>query len=192
MPLVGRNIGAALALHCTHLNRLLATTLTERPLVGVTPENNVGQITFRDAHGVSAVQLQTQFGEIDLFIRQRFVAVTLAHNSVALIPSVYGYTVTPKGDSQPLLRWEFVGDVDDDTHWSRNHLQGPIPVTIGSTTLPLNDWHLPTGWVTLEDVIRFCIVDLGAEYRHRASDWHELLRDSRMATLHELTDAGEL
>jgi hypothetical protein len=24
-----------------------------------------------------------------------------------------------------------------------------------------NDWHLPTGWVPIEEIIRFCIVDLG-------------------------------
>jgi len=109
-----------------------------------------------------------------------------------LTPQLYGYTVTPHGDTQPVLRWEYDGHREDNPVWSLNHLQGPIQITVGPTTLPLNDWHLPTGWVTLEDIIRFCIVDLAAEYRHRDDNWHQLLRESRQATLLELAEIGDL
>jgi len=40
----------------------------------------------------------------------------------------------------------------------------------------LNDLHLPTGWVRLEEVLRFCIVDLGV--RPLSPRWHEALVES--------------
>jgi hypothetical protein len=40
----------------------------------------------------------------------------------------------------------------------------------------LNDLHLPTGYVAFEEVLRFCIVDLGV---HPLSDgWDGVLRES--------------
>lgn len=58
----------------------------------------------------------------------------------------------------------------------RHHLQGPLLVPFGRHELNLNDFHLPTGYTTIEDVIRFCIVDLGASPLSR--DWHETLEGS--------------
>lgn len=193
MPLIGRSFGSTVALHCAQRNRLLAITLTERPLVAIIPEPSFGHISFRDQRSVSAVQLRSRYGRVALFVRETFDALTIDDNdSIALRTIAYDYTLQPRGDTQPLLRWEFERDPDKDPHWSRNHLQGPIQVTIGSTILPLNDWHLPTGWVTLEDIIRFCIVDLEAEYRHRADNWHDLLRESRQEALRELMEIGDL
>jgi len=40
----------------------------------------------------------------------------------------------------------------------------------------LNDLHLPTGYVLLEEIIRFCIVDLGV--RTLDADWNKTLEDS--------------
>ncbi|HEX5166289.1 MAG TPA: hypothetical protein VFV93_12885 [Thermomicrobiales bacterium] len=72
----------------------------------------------------------------------------------------------------------------DGSFWCRNHLQGPIPIAIGGKRVSLNDWHLPTGWVPIEEVIRFCIVDLGVEPLDRSLDandnsgWHTRLTES--------------
>ena len=42
--------------------------------------------------------------------------------------------------------------------------------------VPLNDLHLPTGYVAFEEVLRFCIVDL--HVRPLAEDWDQTLRNS--------------
>ncbi|MCC6495797.1 MAG: hypothetical protein IT193_06010 [Propionibacteriaceae bacterium] len=55
-------------------------------------------------------------------------------------------------------------------------MQGPTPLTFGPTTVSLIDLHLPTGYVTLEDVIRFCIHDLGVPPLR--PNWHEILVQS--------------
>jgi hypothetical protein len=41
--------------------------------------------------------------------------------------------------------------------------------------LPLNAWHLPTGWIAIEEVIRFCIVDLGVRPK---AGWQAVLAES--------------
>ena len=61
---------------------------------------------------------------------------------------------------EPLFRWEYVRDTRGGT-WCRHHLQGTVVVDLGANRrVQMNQWHLPTGYTTLEDVIRFCIVDL--------------------------------
>jgi hypothetical protein len=56
------------------------------------------------------------------------------------------------------------------------NLQGPILLSFGPATVSLNSLHLPTGYVTLEDVIRFCIHDLGMP--PLSADWDETLIQS--------------
>jgi hypothetical protein len=87
----------------------------------------------------------------------------------------YRYTLRPDGDSEPRLRWEYVREFSEGNP-SRHHLQGPITVPFGRRELNLNDLHLPTGYTTIEDVIRFCIVDLGVTAL--SSGWHEVLEES--------------
>ena len=40
--------------------------------------------------------------------------------------------------------------------------------------VPVEDFHLPTGYVIIEDIVRFCIEDLGA--RPRTDDWESLCK----------------
>ena len=42
--------------------------------------------------------------------------------------------------------------------------------------MDLQRFHLPTGYVPIEDIIRFCIVDLRAP--PLSENWHELLEES--------------
>jgi hypothetical protein len=64
-------------------------------------------------------------------------------------------TVTPV----VTLRWEYDRSTPNDRH-PRHHAQMRADVTIGTGALDLDRAHLPTGWVTLEEVIRFLIVEL--------------------------------
>ena len=95
----------------------------------------------------------------------------------------YQYTVAPLGSDDPLFRWEFVRFPSSGSFWCRNHLQGPINIGVGGRMVNLNDWHLPTGWVSIEEIIRFCIVDLGVPPLDTNVDadgspgWHARLTD---------------
>lgn len=87
----------------------------------------------------------------------------------------YRYTLTPEGTDEPLLRWEY--DRVTEGAWCRHHLQGTVPVAFGRGASPvLNELHLPTGYVTIEEILRFCIVDL--EVRPLSADWDAILTES--------------
>jgi hypothetical protein len=58
------------------------------------------------------------------------------------------------------------------------------------TELTLNDLHLPTGYVPLEEVIRFCIHDLGA--KSAKANWHEVLEESYKRFRTEFTEFGSI
>jgi hypothetical protein len=42
--------------------------------------------------------------------------------------------------------------------------------------IDMNHFHLPTGFVAVEEVLRFCIHDLGL--RPLSTGWHEVLEES--------------
>jgi hypothetical protein len=80
-------------------------------------------------------------------------------------------------------RWEFIRFPGPDDYWNRHHIQGPIALRILDDRnvihdLTLNDWHLPTGWVAIEDVNRFCLHDLGAPAHSTREVWHAALIES--------------
>lgn len=56
-----------------------------------------------------------------------------------------------------------------------------IPLDMGrdQDPLALAGIHIPTGFVTLEDVVRLLITEIGI--RPRRTDWGDLLRENRLA-----------
>ena len=44
------------------------------------------------------------------------------------------------------------------------------------TDLTMDDLHLPTGYVPFEEILRFCIVDLGV--KPLSENWNEILTES--------------
>lgn len=121
------------------------------------------------------VPLQTRFGVAHLSIAQTCLTEREPDGEHRLRTIRYRYALRPEGDSEPQLRWEYVREFSEDNP-CRHHLQGPVSVPFGRRELNLNDLHLPTGYTTIEDVIRFCIVDLGVS--PLSSGWHEVLEES--------------
>ena len=96
----------------------------------------------------------------------------------------YAYAIQPQSMDDRLMRWEFVRFPGDSARWCRHHLQGPITFDIldhrnALQTINLNDWHLPTGWVSIEEVLRFCLHDLGARALVDSDVWHQPLVESQ-------------
>lgn len=114
---------------------------------------------------------------MSLYVGQVCDSIEAQGGGRQLVTAEYAYTLTPDGANEALLRWEYVRNPSDGGLWCRHHLQGPIPLKLGRAgTVPLNDLHLPTGYVTIEEVIRFCIVDLGVE--PLTKDWDAILTES--------------
>jgi hypothetical protein len=179
MAFEGRSLRAASQTLKDHLNDLLFHTITQKPLITAISEPSLNAfLSFRDHGHSSAAHLRTRFGPMDLFLRHVCDAVMATDNRNRLRTISYQYNLTPLGAAEPLLRWEYVRDPPDTAaRLCRNHLQGPVTLDLGrGRTALLNDMHLPTGWVAIAEVLRFCIVDLGV--RPLSTDWDERLRDS--------------
>jgi hypothetical protein len=55
-----------------------------------------------------------------------------------------------------------------------HHVQTDSKATIGELVLNLNGAHTPTGWVTIEELLRFLIHDLGVPAK---TDWPEIVSE---------------
>ena len=87
---------------------------------------------------------------------------------------------TDPDTDEPVLRWEYEKFPQENVGlWCRHHLQGTVPIDFGQGPGSLNGYHLPTGYVTVEEVIRFLIVDLGVT--PLTVDWNAVLDESYSA-----------
>ncbi len=88
----------------------------------------------------------------------------------------YKYALYPESGDEPIIRWEYEREPAPGKQYCRHHVQGPVEIHINESTVFLNDIHLPTGYTTFEEVLRFCIVDLRVQHLHE--DWDRVLGDS--------------
>jgi hypothetical protein len=180
LPVVGRTPEQAAANHRDAFNALLHATVTRAPLVMVKVARSGGVspdylFEFRQGVEPSSVPLRTRFGTVGLFVGQR-CAVVEEKRRHRLYTLAYRYTLTPAGAAEPLLRWEYVRTPVSGSKACRHHLQGTPTLALGKHSVTLNALHLPTGFVTLEEVLRFCVVDL--KVKPLARDWSERLEAS--------------
>jgi len=161
---------------CEHLNQVLATTVTQTRLVPVEPRARSTriQVSFRQGGQPIEALLAARFGPLRLYLGQVCDGVPLSDGRVQLRTISYKYTLTAEDEPEPLFRWEYGRQLPG--LYCRHHLQGAVPLQIGRYALSLNDLHLPTGYVAIEDVLRFCVADLGV--RPRSEGWDQILRDS--------------
>jgi hypothetical protein len=70
-----------------------------------------------------------------------------------------------------------------DPHMHLSSRLNPIEMGRNQEPLPLADMHIPTGFVTLEDVVRLLISEFGIRPRH--TGWDAILRANRALALAE-------
>lgn len=123
------------------------------------------QLTFRQGGQPVMARLKTKFGPMRFRVSHLCEGVPGGAGQVRLVTVQYGYALAQGEEAEPLLRWEYVRDWPDSakSRWCRHHLQGNVALNLGPDGVSLNNLHLPTGYVTMEEVIRFCIVDLGVK-----------------------------
>jgi hypothetical protein len=179
VPYVSATLKDACQQFCDALNRVLNTTITKARLIelGAKDRPNVPrQVAFRQAGQPATAPLSTKFGPMNLYIGQLCDSVEVKGGR-QLFTIEYQYTLTLEDESDALLRWEYTRTPPDGGLWCRHHLQGPVSIPLArGEAISLNDLHLPTGYVTIEEVIRFCIVDLEAKVL--SPDWHAVLTES--------------
>lgn len=175
MPIVEKTLPGAARAFCDRLNSLLAATLTESRLV-VFEARGAFCLGFRRRGVIVEAPLSTQRGRFGLSIGQTFEGVS-EPGGIRLTTRSYRYVLTPEGAQEGLFRWEYEKRWPrPEDRWCRHHLQGTVSVPLPLGSVALDALHVPTGYVTLEEVLRFCIVDLGAKPRKKG--WHERLEES--------------
>ena len=175
MPITGSSLGEAAQNFCDHINFVLSRTVTQTHAV-VVPGSDRFQVTFRQAGQLALARLNTRFGPIRLYFGQVCDSVVRNDGLHELYTFQYKYALYPEGGDDPIIRWEYEREPPPGKQSCRHHVQGPVEIHINESTVSLNEIHLPTGYMTFEEVLRFCIVDLGVKPLHE--DWDRTLRDS--------------
>jgi len=182
VPIEAGTFDEAARSFCDHLNHVLARTVTETRLIWVhVPGQSLGEVAFRQAGAPTVAPLRTRFGLMSLSLGQLCGSVVQPSGLHRLYTAKYKYTITPEGAQQALFRREYVRRYPSpDDRWCRHHLQGdvplPRPLYDGATPLTLDGLHVPTGFTTVEEVLRFCLTDLGVE--PLSADWDDVLTES--------------
>jgi hypothetical protein len=177
-----RRLGAALQESADRLNELLRQTITRHPLVPAAAPGGAGrpdrmQLSLRVYGRPGRAPLRTRFGPMGLYLGQVCEMLTAAATGAALVTVKYRYALYLADEDEPFLRWEYdARPTDPGALWCGQHLQGLMRLPVTANGVPLNDLHLPTGQIAIDEVVRFCIVDLGVE--PLSENWNELLMRS--------------
>lgn len=165
-----------------HLNSLVQSTISKNAHLRIEALEDKGILGWSDG---KFLPINTQFGKLYFWLAQSLECTyepkESANKRYRLSTREYWYRLqrTDALDGASLIRWEYMspGHVKyKDKRWCWRHVQ-----LDGSTNLPGGkmNWdrlHTPSGYVVVEDVIRFVIHDL--KVRPRTKEWHDLLMDS--------------
>lgn len=183
MPIEGATVYEASKAFSDHLNRLLNRTLTHSRVVAFGSDESVRVLlSFREQGRPTSTLLKTKYGPMTLYVGQLCEGVEIAKGRQRLRTVLYKYTLTlgernDQNPPEPLLRWEYVRTPEKGGLWCRHHLQGPTELSFGRAgDVSLNTFHLPTGYVPLEEIIRFCLVDL--EVAPISANWSDIIHKS--------------
>lgn len=161
MPIIERTPQLCFDVFEQHVKSLVAATLTKQPLIGLPGEKGRMTLSFREGEAPIAAPINTSLGRLYLQLSHALEAVP-EHGAYRLKTRRYWYRIqrSPDFRSKAILRWEYDSQTAADQH-ARHHAQLATTIALDDgEALELNKLHLPTGWVTIEEVIRFLIVDL--------------------------------
>jgi hypothetical protein len=169
-----------------HLAKLVAATVTaERPLLVHEGDTRI-TLSFREGKPV-AVPIDTDYGRLFFYLGQALEAVP-EDGMFRLVTRQYWYRIQTAAPltAKAALRWEYDSATPPDAY-PRHHAQMKAALALGGGhQVDLDKVHMPTGWVTVEEVIRFLICELGMRPPCGAK-WPDLLADSERAFYEDFT-----
>jgi hypothetical protein len=179
MPIIERTPKACVDRFKRHIQELVSGTLSSTAHLECWREGDWWAMGFTGTKG-GTIPIRTKFGVLHLDLSQA-LSPTPEGNQFRLETSAYWYRIqrTSAGpNDRAILRWEYDRCLDllTPAH-CRNHVQieAKLP-TVHGHKLDLDKVHIPTGWVTIEEIIRFLIKDLGVPSVSR--DWSQRLAAS--------------
>lgn len=163
-----------------HLNELLHNTVCDAPLISVINRElpQRAQMSFRQGDVPTAAKLRT--GGWYLYLGQTLETVKERNKSWRLRTLGYSYRIQrgPEQDDPWVFRFEYISRELQALFHPRHHLHVPTKLILphSNREIDLAKVHIPTGWVTVEELVRFLVQGLGV--RSRKSNWDRLCRES--------------
>lgn len=179
MPgLTGRNPDEVFGKFTNHLGRLLNRTITDAPLsyLVVNEKDNRAYISFR-RHATQIAAPLLSHG-LYLFLGQ-VITVVQEGPEWRLKTLQYRYWVQGDDDDNSdswYFRFEYTSPTLKPMTNPRHHLHVPCTLRCGGANMELKQLHIPTGWVTVEEIIRFLVHEIGV--RCKARTWDRILLES--------------
>lgn len=158
-----------------HLNRLLNTTITDARLVmEILDDDTKAYVGFQQSGQPVHRPIGTRYY---LFVGQILQAVRVGKQyRPRTLTYTYRIAEASRFDSEPLFRWEYLSREYEKLDFPRHHLHIRTTMKGETRVFELKDLHTPTGWVTIEEVIRFAITEL--KIKSKSSDWDKRLQES--------------
>jgi len=184
MPIEGRSAEECREKFRAHIASLAKATIPGDCPVLVKEREGQDVLGFFQGDPV-AIPLKTRIGTLHFSIGQHLVAVTEGRRKFRLRTEEYWYRLQVKPDlkEKAFLRWEYKSNPEQSKpSYCRHHVQ--MQALLGPGGIDLNKAHLPTGWVPVEEVIRFLIVELGVE-PPCGKEWPRKLAESERAFCEE-------
>jgi hypothetical protein len=185
MPIIERTPRACFEVFTDHMRALVAATVTARHPLQMLPSGSRMILSFREEDPV-AVPIDTAYGRLYFYLGQSLEAVE-DPGGYRLKTRQYWYRLQPDAAfrSRATMRWEYDAFTREDHH-ARHHAQTATTVALADAELDLDKAHVPTGWVTVEEVIRFLIVDL-AMTPPCGEQWPAVIAESETRFFQEFT-----
>jgi hypothetical protein len=190
VPIIERKPEEAFKRFHRHINRLITSTIRVEPPVRLAwtskGDRTIASLEFVRGDGIATpLPLETRFGRLYLTLLQIMEAEPELRK-FRLKTKEYSYRLLDSADprSNAVLRWEYVSDAAPDG-FCRHHVQVNTGVGFSGGLLDMNRAHAPSGWVTIEELLRFLIVDLGVVPVTRS--WAQVLADSERRFYEEFT-----
>lgn len=142
-----------------------------------------------------AIPLETRaHGSIYFYMAQELTTEPHA-DGFALRTKKYWYKIyerSPAVDGDAIVRWEYASaDKVHDTP-CRHHVQfGKMvqPYPLGASHFDFTRFHMPTGWVTMEEIFRFLVCEFGVKPPCGAA-WPSVLAEGEDHFFNRATDRG--
>jgi hypothetical protein len=160
-----------------HFNKLMSKLLTDVPLTHIESRGRA-VMEFRNTNGEPAVPLG---GGFFLYLGQTLQAKREATHQFSLRTLGYAYRIAegPRREDPYVIRWEYISREEQIALHPRHHCHLPLKLVCGknkSKTYNLDKMHIPSGWVTIEEVLRYLFHEL--KVRPRVANWDKLLHES--------------
>ncbi|HEU4734391.1 MAG TPA: hypothetical protein VFT22_41155 [Kofleriaceae bacterium] len=165
-----------------HLNTLVQSTLSRKAHLRVEALDEKGTLGWSDGQ---FLPITTQFGKLYFWLAQSLECShdpnEAANKRYRLSTREYWYRLqrTDALDGASLIRWEYMSPRHlkyKDKRWCWRHVQLDGSKDLPGGKMNFDRLHTPSGYVVIEDVIRFLIHDL--KVPPQSKNWHDLLMES--------------